>query len=697
MSSSTLSNTNNTLAPLGAYLNDQPDRSNATNETNFQTQYSNFASLMGTRPQFFDAFTDFTQSPSQWGSSASFAATSFAGSGNSFLAPGSGTIPVVGVPMATNAFGPFKQDPDSFYQQIISGSLDADYTGIVDGWANAGFKTAEFRIGYEFNGFMPWTPASNGSDNADFVAAWQHIASLIHAEGTKDGITAKTTWDPATTNGSSYDVQTLYPGDQYVDVVSVDVYGGGTPNNLVDFATGGTTVDATYAVWVAKPANIEHYYLYENFTLGNPTPALGATTASGYGWSFADTVAFAKEHNKPFGIDETGATSGQDDAVFPTWLASTIAGVEAEGVTVDHVDIWSNGTATFDFVNGSRPNEAAAWAAGFGANSADIPCFLPGTLIRTPCGETPVERLEVGDAIVTASGTLKRLIWIGVGRSLVTRGRRSAATPVIVRKGALADNVPYCDLRITKGHSLYLGGVMIPAEFLVNHRSILWDDAAQEVTVFHLELEQHDVLLANGAPAETYRDDGNRWLFRNANAGWHLPAKPPCAAVLTGGPIVDDVWHRLLQRSGARPGLPLTKDPDVHLMIDGRRIDAATRRGEARIFRLPRCPGSVRIVSREGVPAEAGQARDPRSLGVALRRIELRRGAKLVLIEADDDRLVDGWHGYEPDDRLRWTNGDAELPAALFSGFSGDMELLLHLCGSMSYPLHVERAEQRVA
>src|ERR1700678_3650860 len=217
MSSSTLSNTNNTAAPLGAYLNAQPDRSNATNETNFEHQYTSFATLMGTRPQFYNAYTDFTQSPSQWASSASYGATSFAQSGNNFVGPGSGTTPVIGVPMATSAYGPYKADPDAFYKQIISGALDADYTGIVDSWANAGFKTAEFRIGYEFNGFMSWTPASNGSDNADLVAAWQHIANLIHAEGTKDGITAKTIWDPATTNGSSYDVQTLYPGDQYVD------------------------------------------------------------------------------------------------------------------------------------------------------------------------------------------------------------------------------------------------------------------------------------------------------------------------------------------------------------------------------------------------------------------------------------------------------------------------------------------------
>ena len=98
---------------------------------------------------------------------------------------------------------------------------------------------------------------------------------------------------------------------------------------------------------------------------------------------------------------------------------------------------------------------------------------------------------------------------------------------MIVRKGALADNVPHHDLRVTKGHSLYIDGVLIPVEFLVNHRSILWDDRAQEVTLYHVELATHDVLLANGAPAESYRDDGNRWLFQNANSGWDLPRRSP--------------------------------------------------------------------------------------------------------------------------------------------------------------------------
>jgi hypothetical protein len=46
---------------------------------------------------------------------------------------------------------------------------------------------------------------------------------------------------------------------------------------------------------------------------------------------------------------------------------------------------------------------------------------------------------------------------------------------------ASAANVPHCDLRITKGHSLYLDQLVIPAVFMIYHRSILSDDHAQVV------------------------------------------------------------------------------------------------------------------------------------------------------------------------------------------------------------------------
>jgi hypothetical protein len=313
-------------------------------------------------------------------------------------------------------------------------------------------------------------------------------------------------------------------------------------------------------------------------------------------------------------------------------------------------------------------------------------CFCAGTQIATPTGDVPVEQLAAGDLVMTESGEARPIVWIGVGRVMVTRGRRSAATPVIVRKDAFDHNVPHRDLRVTKGHSFHIDNVLIPVEFLVNHRSIVWDDHAQEVSIYHIELETHDVLLANGAPAESYRDDGNRWLFQNANSNWSLPPQQPCAPVLTGGPIVDEIWRRLLDRTGPRNGLPLTGDPDLHLLVDGRRVDAVARRGLAQVFQLPAPFGSVRIASRSAVPAELGLARDPRSLGIALRQIVVRQGARFHTIEAANPALVDGFHGFEPISGLRWTDGDALLPNSLLAGIvPGGFELVLRLGETAQY------------
>ncbi len=314
-------------------------------------------------------------------------------------------------------------------------------------------------------------------------------------------------------------------------------------------------------------------------------------------------------------------------------------------------------------------------------------CFCRDTLIATPAGELKVQDLAVRDLVTTQHGVARPIVWIGTGAALATRGRRSAATPVIVRKGALADNVPARDLRVTKGHSLLIDGVLIPVEFLVNHRSIEWDDLAQEVKLFHIELETHDVLIANGAPAESYRDDGNRWLFRNQNTGWDQPAKQPCAPVLTGGPVVDAVWRRLLERAGPRRPGPMTEDPDLHLMVDDRRLDVSRRVGNEWIFALPDRPASVRIASRAGAPQELGFARDPRCLGVALRRMVVRQGTRSRVTEADNLGLRHGFHDFEAANALRWTDGDAVVPPALFDTFDGRLEVVLHVVATTHYSL----------
>ena len=205
------------------------------------------------------------------------------------------------------------------------------------------------------------------------------------------------------------------------------------------------------------------------------------------------------------------------------------------------------------------------------------------------------------------------------------------------------------------------------------------------------------MLLANGAPAESYHDDGNRWLFHNANSGWNLPPQAPCAPVLTGGPVVDAIWRRLLDRAG-RPGrMPTTDEPDVHLVADGRRIDGRTAERGIHRFRLPRGATQVRVVSRAGVPSEVGLARDPRPAG-------RRRASGLVrwqaphgvasLAAADAAAASTAYHdctscGQRPalDEWRREPTGDDVRRRQ-----AGAVELELHVAATARYPLFARRS-----
>ena len=374
-------------------------------------------------------------------------------------------------------------------------------------------------------------------------------------------------------------------------------------------------------------------------------------------------------------------TYGHPDGIsyLDLTITGTIAEVNADLSTLTYTAV-DPGTDALILADVDSPTPLSNIIAG----NLEVPCFCRGTRILTPTGETPVEALRIGDAVTTLSGESRPLTWIGSGRTLVTPAN-PGARPIVVRRGALADGVPVRDLFLTKGHSLLVDGALIPVEFLVNDRTIAWDDTARVVEFYHLELARHDVLLADGAAAESYREDGNRQLFHNADAPLHArPDMPAYAPVLTSGPEVDRAWARLLARAGDG-AVELTHESDLHLVADGVRVDGA-RDGMRHLFHLDRAPFELRIRSRVCNPTRLGTARDPRDLGVAVRRIVLRgNGAELVL-GYDWPGLTEGTNAPEPAERIRWTTGDAGMPGRALAAFDGPVAVELELGMTTRYP-----------
>ncbi len=321
---------------------------------------------------------------------------------------------------------------------------------------------------------------------------------------------------------------------------------------------------------------------------------------------------------------------------------------------------------------------------------SDAVCFCRGTLILTERGEVAVEDLAVGERVRTLSGAAKPIVWIGTGSAPVGRGNR-LARPVIVRRGALAEGVPSRDLYLTHGHALYLDGVLIPVENLVNHRSILWDESAERVEYYHIELEEHDVLLANGAPAESYYDASNRAQFHNTRDGSRPgAAKPTFAPVLNGGDIVDRVWTRLCGRSGGCSETDTTDDPNVHVVVDGIRLDPQSIDGNCYTFALAAASGRLRLCSHTGVPSLLGITRhDHRRLGVAIEQIVLSQAGIAARFDFDAPQLREGGC-YKHEDGFAWTDGDWALPARFFAGIRDAWTLEVHIrSNGMRYPIAI--------
>jgi hypothetical protein len=107
------------------------------------------------------------------------------------------------------------------------------------------------------------------------------------------------------------------------------------------------------------------------------------------------------------------------------------------------------------------------------------------------------------------------VVWIGRRRVDVARHPLpDSVAPVRVRRDAFADGVPRRDLLMSPDHAVYVDDVLIPVKHLIGAGSVV-QIAVEEIEYWHVELDRHDVLLAEGLPVESFLDIGNRAAFSN--------------------------------------------------------------------------------------------------------------------------------------------------------------------------------------
>jgi hypothetical protein len=189
--------------------------------------------------------------------------------------------------------------------------------------------------------------------------------------------------------------------------------------------------------------------------------------------------------------------------------------------------------------------------------------FLHGTLIRTPSGEREISTLTIGDLVVTHSGQERPIKWIGRRRFHRDAGKPWSAdvAPIKVARAALTDEVPHRDLYLSPRHALYLDGRLVTIGSIVNGSTIIRCDVdeLQSLEYFNLELAEHEVVFAEGAPSDTLLPSGDHKQFDNWNErasleGDNTPLAQPIA------PVIDIAGGRPQLRSRLRSALAILVD-----------------------------------------------------------------------------------------------------------------------------------------
>lgn len=169
-------------------------------------------------------------------------------------------------------------------------------------------------------------------------------------------------------------------------------------------------------------------------------------------------------------------------------------------------DYWVLSTNTHDIAQ--RPQVEAS-------QTKSMICFADYTFLRTTKGWKSVRAMCPGDFVVTKDNGPKEVLWIGHRDISATRQHMSPELrPIRLDKNAFAKGQPFGDTWVSPNHCLLIKGrpaqdlfnsdeVLVAARDLLNGRTVYRDTKIRSVTYFHILLEQHEVIFANGLETES--------------------------------------------------------------------------------------------------------------------------------------------------------------------------------------------------
>ena len=413
-------------------------------------------------------------------------------------------------------------------QLVAIGDLDGD--GFADDLAvvNDNSNSVSILLGDGSGGFSAQTTFSvgtgpvavaigdlDGDTFADDLAVANSDSdnvSILFGNGS-GGFSAQTTF-AAGTEPTSVAIGDL-DGDTFADDLAVTNLVGGNVSVLLGNGSGGFSAQTTFSVGIF-PASVAIGDLdgdgsADDLAVANTSSNNVSVLLGNGSGGFARTNFAAGTNPTSVAIGDLDGDGSADDLAVSNFTSNNVSVLLGDGSggfsaqTTFSVGNGADSVAIGDLDSDGSANDLAV--SNFTSNNVSvlIECFITGTNILTDQGEIAVEDLKIGDTVITATGQPENIKWIGkqtIEPYQVKNPLRG--NPVLIKAGALGNNLPCRDLYVSPDHAMFVDGLLINAGALVNDISIVQTEPTESFTYYHVELENHCLLVAEGTAAESY-------------------------------------------------------------------------------------------------------------------------------------------------------------------------------------------------